>query len=70
MPRTPAQALPFVPRGLSREQAAAYVGIGATLFDRAVADGKMPAPLRLYGRVVWDRARLAPRSAPSIPGGT
>src|SRR5262245_4848914 len=45
-------------RGLSRVQAAAYVGISPTLFDRAVHQGKMPKPFRLYGRVLWDIRKL------------
>lgn len=46
------------PRGLSRVEAAAYIGVGATLFDEMVRDGRMPAPKRINGRVVWDRHRL------------
>lgn len=49
--------LPFR-RGLNREQAAAYVGIGTTTFDAMVADGRMPKPLRLNARTIWDRAAL------------
>lgn len=43
------------PRGLSREQAAAYVGVSPTLFDQLVASGQMPAPRRINSRSVWDR---------------
>lgn len=46
------------PRGLSREQAAAYVGIGAALFDRMVGDGRMPRAKKIDGRRVWDRRQL------------
>lgn len=46
------------PRGLSRAGAAAYVGIGTTLFDQLVRDGRMPAPKHIGARVVWDRLRL------------
>lgn len=46
------------PRGLSREEAAAYIGIGATKFDEMVLDGRMPNPKRIDGRKVWDRLRL------------
>jgi predicted DNA-binding transcriptional regulator AlpA len=46
------------PRGLSREDAAAYMGIGATLFDRLIAAGRVPRPVRLDGRVIWDRRKL------------
>jgi len=46
------------PRGLSREEAAAYVGVGATKFDEMVVDGRMPHPKKIDGRKVWDRLRL------------
>jgi excisionase family DNA binding protein len=46
------------PRGLSRSQAAEYVGVGATKFDEMVADGRMPKPKRIDGRTVWDRIKL------------
>lgn len=48
----------YAPRGLRREEAARYVGVGATVFDRMVADGRMPKPKRVDGCVVWDRVRL------------
>jgi predicted DNA-binding transcriptional regulator AlpA len=50
--------LSLPPRGLSRVEAAHYVGLGATTFDRAVADGLMPKPFRIYGRVLWCRQTL------------
>ena len=50
--------LSYPPRGMSREQAARYVGIGVTKFDEMVADGRMPKPKRIDGRVVWDRLQL------------
>lgn len=46
------------PRGLSREQSAAYVGVGPTKFDEMVADGRMPKPKRVDARIVWDRYAL------------
>ena len=46
------------PRGLHREIAARYVGIGVTKFDEMVSDGRMPAPRRIDGRKVWDRHAL------------
>lgn len=46
------------PRGLSRADAAAYVGISATLFGQLVEAGVFPAPKRLAGRCVWDRLSL------------
>lgn len=42
-------------RGLSRLEAAQYVGVGATLFDEMVSDGRMPRPKQINGRTVWDR---------------
>lgn len=42
------------PIGISRDQAAAFVGIGESLFDRMVAAGKMPEPRMIAGRLVWD----------------
>lgn len=56
----PADILPvsLPPRGLSRMQGAAYVGVGATLFDEMVEDGRMPAPKRVNGRKVWDKLAL------------
>ena len=46
------------PRGLRREDAAEYVGVGASLFDEMVADGRMPRPFKVNKRVLWDRFRL------------
>jgi len=48
----------YPPRGLSREEAARYVGVGTTKFDELVADGRMPRPQRIDGRVVWDRFKI------------
>jgi hypothetical protein len=48
----------YPPRGLSRDESARYVGFGATKFDEMVADGRMPKPKRVDGRVVWDRLKL------------
>jgi predicted DNA-binding transcriptional regulator AlpA len=45
---------PIPRRGLSRDEAAMYVGISATKFDAMVADGRMPKPKRCDGRKLWD----------------
>lgn len=50
--------LSYPPRGMSRDEAARYIGVSATKFDDLVADGRMPQPKRIDGRVVWDRLRL------------
>lgn len=48
----------LAPRGLSRVQAAAYIGVSPTLFDEMVRDGRMPVPVRINKRTVWDRVKL------------
>jgi predicted DNA-binding transcriptional regulator AlpA len=45
---------PVPRRGLSRDEAAMYVGVSATTFDKLVADGRMPQPRRIDSRKVWD----------------
>lgn len=35
-----------------------YLGIGGTLFDQLVSEGKLPKAKRLAGRVIWDRIAL------------
>lgn len=56
-----------LPRGLSRVQAAEYVGVSPTLFDEMVRDHRMPQAKRINGRVVWDRLRLDEAFA-ALPG--
>ena len=46
------------PRGLSRASAAAYIGISPTLFDAMVKDGRMPSPIRINARTIWDRFKI------------
>lgn len=41
-------------RGLSRVEAAIYIGVSATKFDELVGDGRMPRPKRIDGRKIWD----------------
>lgn len=48
----------YAPRGLCREEAARYIGVGTTKFDEMVADRRMPKPKKIDGRVVWDRISL------------
>ena len=50
--------LSLPPRGLSREQGAAYVGVSPSFFDQLVRDGRMPQPKRINSRTVWDRNLL------------
>jgi hypothetical protein len=49
---------PSVRRGLSRVEAAIYIGVGVTKFDALVASGSMPKPKRIDGRRVWDIVAL------------
>lgn len=51
-------ALPFVPRGLSRVEAARYIGVSPGTFDKLVDDGTMPQPKKIRARRVWDRAAI------------
>jgi predicted DNA-binding transcriptional regulator AlpA len=50
--------LSLAPRGLSRAQAAEYIGVGTTKFDEMVGDGRMPRAKQIDGRLVWDRIKL------------
>jgi predicted DNA-binding transcriptional regulator AlpA len=69
----------LIPRFLTREQAAAYLGVGVTTFDHEVAKGMWPRPMRRgarAARVTWDRMaldavadRAAGLSAPPPPAG-
>ena len=63
-------------RGLSRIDAAIYVGISPSKFDQMVGDGRMPAARRIDGRKVWDVHELdlcfedLPRDDEASPGGS
>jgi predicted DNA-binding transcriptional regulator AlpA len=46
------------PLGINREQAAALIGIGVSLFDKAVEAGTMPAPRMIGGRLIYDVQEL------------
>lgn len=48
----------YPPRGMSRDEAARYIGVGTTKFDQMVKDGRMPKPKRVDGRTLWDRIKL------------
>ena len=51
-------SLAYPPRGMSRDEAARWIGVSATKFDEMVSDRRMPRPKRVDGRVIWDRLRL------------
>lgn len=48
----------MTPRGLNRSESAEYIGVGTTLWDELVADGKMPKPKQIKARRVWDRFEI------------
>ena len=51
----PGTRVEVVPRrGLSRQEAARYIGISVTLFDQLVAERTMPQPFKIRTRKLWD----------------
>ena len=61
------QAIPTADRiGLSRTEAAEYIGVGASTFDAMVADGRMPNPKQIGARRVWSR-RAIERAFDDLP---
>ena len=58
MSRALSDIRPVPRRGLSREEAAMYIGISPSKFDELVGDGRMPAPVKIDGRKVWDIRHL------------
>ena len=59
---------PVPRRGLSRVEAAMYVGVSPSLFDEMVKDGRMPHPRRINSRTVWDKRQLD-EAFDALPGG-
>lgn len=67
----------LTPRGLTRAQAAAYVGMSVDKFEKRVRIGSLPKPLPFGRPQVWDRHALDRaldlhsrlRSAPAAEGG-
>jgi predicted DNA-binding transcriptional regulator AlpA len=59
--------VPVLPRrGLSRVEAAMYIGISPSKFDALVADGRMPGPVKIDARKVWD-IRLLDMAFDALP---
>jgi hypothetical protein len=54
--RTTPQA--FMPRGLRRGAAAAYLGISPSHFDKQREEGAIPPPKPLFGVMLYDRLDL------------
>jgi predicted DNA-binding transcriptional regulator AlpA len=44
--------------GLSRAEAAEYIGVSTSLFEEMVADGRMPPPKQINSRKVWMRPKI------------
>jgi predicted DNA-binding transcriptional regulator AlpA len=49
---------PREPIGLSREEAATFIGISATSFERLVDRGEMPQPRKVLGRLIWAASEI------------
>ena len=58
MTRQTALPATLAPRLISREAAAAYIGISPSKFDELVRDKRMPLPKRIDARKVWDVRQL------------
>lgn len=54
-------------RGLSRGEAAGYIGVSPTTFDKLVSAGEMPAPKRIGSRTIWD-VRALDLAFDALPG--
>ncbi|AXQ95686.1 hypothetical protein LV780_17020 [Cereibacter azotoformans] len=54
-------------RGLSRVEAAGYIGVSPTTFDKMVIAGEMPGPKRVGTRKIWD-VRALDLAFDSLPG--
>ena len=50
---------PRDPIGLSREEAASFLGISATHFQKLVDQGTFPRARALGGRLIWDADELS-----------
>ena len=58
MPRARLDPVQLLPRGLSAEEAARYIGVGQTKFQELVLAGRMPRARVIDGRRVYDRYAL------------
>lgn len=52
------QTLHFMPRGLKKNEAAAYIRCSQTKFDEMVKDGRMPQPRQIDRARIWDIREL------------
>lgn len=58
---------PPTKRGLKREEAAGYIGVCPTTFDKMVLARQMPAPKRVGTRKIWD-CRALDLAFEALPG--
>ena len=58
MSRPRLDPIALLPRGLSADEAARYVGVGRTKFEELVSRGAMPKAKKIDGRLVFDRYAL------------
>jgi len=58
MTRALSDIRPVPRRGLSRDEAAIYIGISPGKFEDMVDDGRMPQPRWIDNRKVWDVREL------------
>lgn len=65
--RTRAPLAALEPLAVGIDEAAAMLGIGRTLLHELDAAGKLPAPLKLGGRIVWRVAELRAWMAAGAP---
>jgi hypothetical protein len=59
----------FQPLGLSRNESAVHLGVGTTLFDEMVEDGRMPPPKCINSRRIWSRIEIEKKFAELPDGG-
>lgn len=58
MTKLTAETRPIPRRGLSRVEAATYIGVSPSKFDELRVAGKVPGPRRIGDRKVWDVREL------------
>ena len=56
--RSLSESRPIPRRGVSRTEAAIYIGVSETTFDKMVEDGRMPDPFFIGTRKVWDLRKI------------
>lgn len=49
---------PSARRGMSREEAASFIGVSVGTFDKLVRSGDIPPPIKLDRKKIWDKRAL------------